>query len=86
LGLGEILCRLGEIGSPKRGHDGNLYHFECDFLSRREVLSSELWTLLPRLEWLAKASYDVELMHFSLNLRPGEVCVILSEGVTRPGE
>ncbi|QCD96424.1 hypothetical protein DEO72_LG6g1127 [Vigna unguiculata] len=36
-GLSDRRSRLGENGSPKRGRDENLYHFERDFSSRREV-------------------------------------------------
>ena len=70
LELSDKDSRLGESGSPKRGRDQNLYHFERDFSSRREVLSSELWTLSP------KRVHEVELMHFSSNPRPSEVCVL----------
>ncbi|QCD99686.1 hypothetical protein DEO72_LG7g970 [Vigna unguiculata] len=52
-GLDETQSRLGETCSPKRDHDENLYHFERDISPRREVLSSERWTLSPRREWLA---------------------------------
>ncbi|QCD90317.1 hypothetical protein DEO72_LG4g1272 [Vigna unguiculata] len=34
LELSDRDSRLGESGSPKRGHDGNLHNFEHDFSSR----------------------------------------------------
>jgi len=35
--LSDRHSRLGENGSPKRGRDENLHHFERDFSSKREV-------------------------------------------------
>jgi len=51
--LGDTQSHLGEIGSPKRDHEEDFYHFEREISLRRKVLSSERWTLSLRREWLA---------------------------------
>jgi len=61
--------RLGEV-TRKPGS------FERDISPKREVLSSERWTLSPRREWLAQASSQSVLMIVLSNTRLGDVCVL----------
>ena len=63
----------------------------CTILSATSRPGEKFWVLSYEHSRLGKGGspkqvHKVELMHFSSNPRPGEVCVVLSEGVTRPGE